>query len=626
MRHRFHTLCRALTIVAGVFATSAVLAQGSSSGIRRVSSERVSVAFPHFPHWESHIAVDPRDPKHIVATSNFQKGPHGAMVYATFDGGKRWQPSNLTEPRKDVTHFGDPTVYFAVNGDVLFVNAAATRTGLGLTVSRSIDGGRSFGRAKIYSYRDRDWLAIDTISPSFRGYMYLVGNHTGISWDNQYSLSPGINRSVDDGRTFGPMDLLVQDLGGDKTQTINGSPQQPVITTDGVLLVPIWSGQNGGMWRLLVSNDAGKNFSDVRDGPALRHEVPDSGWVSHQNHPMAPSAAIDHSNGPYRNRVYIAWADYASDGASIKLGSTSDFGKTWQVVRVTDDTTPGRDPATATVAVNKNGVVAVSWLDRRDDSKGVCWHLYAAISLDGGAHFLPNKRLSDKQTCVTTPGNWTMGAYGFNTTREEDGKPVFQLSLQPSVILSKQGGDTQGLQADRDGTFHSAWINGETGTLQLWHTAFSVDPVVLPNRDETAATDASRSESADGRTDVTQSIAVQASDIKIDFEKRQLNFTVRVKNTSSRSLPGSLELVFAGLAGPPYYGKLGLEQLTVRGKPLSDAAGTSWLLSSTGATLPPGGTTQPLTITFGFSGGIPEKPNAALTPQFRVLSTKVLKR
>jgi hypothetical protein len=25
------------------------------------------------------------------------------------------------------------------------------------------------------------------------------------------------------------------------------------------------------------------------------------------------------------------------------------------------------------------------------------------------------------------------------------------------------------------GTFHAPWINGETGTLQLWYTAFAVD-------------------------------------------------------------------------------------------------------------------------------------------------------
>ena len=40
------------------------------------------------------------------------------------------------------------------------------------------------------------------------------------------------------------------------------------------------------------------------------------------------------------------------------------------------------------------------------------------------------------------------------------------------------GGDTQGLVADRDGAFHVGWINGVTGVLQLWYTKFELEPAL----------------------------------------------------------------------------------------------------------------------------------------------------
>ncbi len=54
----------------------------------------------------------------------------------------------------------------------------------------------------------------------------------------------------------------------------------------------------------------------------------------------------------------------------------------------------------------RSGVVAAIWNDRRDDPNARCWQLYAAISTDGGEHFLPAERLSRRQTCTNEPRNW----------------------------------------------------------------------------------------------------------------------------------------------------------------------------------------------------------------------------
>jgi len=36
------------------------------------------------------------------------------------------------------------------------------------------------------------------------------------------------------------------------------------------------------------------------------------------------------------------------------------------------------------------------------------------------------------------------------------------------------GGDTMGLSADKNGTFHAVWSNGERGGLPLWQTDFAL--------------------------------------------------------------------------------------------------------------------------------------------------------
>ena len=112
------------------------------------------------------------------------------------------------------------------------------------------------------------------------------------------------------------------------------------------------------------------------------------------------------------------------------------------------------------IAVNKGGVVAVSWYDRRGlpkprmvpievtlDGRVVStrkrvthgWNVRLRVSLDGGAAWLPS----------------------------------VQLNEQPSR-RELQVGHTAGLAAAADGRFHATWIDDRTGTTQLWGAAVEV--------------------------------------------------------------------------------------------------------------------------------------------------------
>src|SRR5688572_8333443 len=47
-----------------------------------------------FPHAEPHIAVNPRDPRHLlIASQNFSEAGWAPRTYVSFDGGYSWKVS-----------------------------------------------------------------------------------------------------------------------------------------------------------------------------------------------------------------------------------------------------------------------------------------------------------------------------------------------------------------------------------------------------------------------------------------------------------------------------------------------------------------------------------------------------
>jgi hypothetical protein len=108
------------------------------------------------------------------------------------------------------------------------------------------------------------------------------------------------------------------------------------------------------------------------------------------------------------------------------------------------------DALVPAVAVNKSGVVAVSWYDRRGlprtrgnlpDRKG--WDVRLRASADGGETWAPSVRVNE----VTSAG-----------------PPVRHLLF------------TAGLAADASDGFHPVWADHRTGVLQLWTADIRVGP------------------------------------------------------------------------------------------------------------------------------------------------------
>ena len=399
------------------------------------------------------------------------QGEGRAYPYASFDAGNTWTRGRIIGEASVVTG-GDPIVYITRAGSSFFSTLATIDGVRRSVISRSTDGGRSWSSSTSLPYADRQWLASDRSRGPFGGRIYFTGTGVYASREGQRGVAPFLARSDDDGRTFPLKSLVAYDRGGtDPEAPINAVPLEPLVTSGGLLVLPLQGSDERTIERLapdslsarpvglVVSDDGGESFGAARYAPTQLITV--TGSPRRRYRAVAAfgyiRAAIDMSSDRFRNRVYFAAPAYdpAMDRYVVRVWSTGDFGKSWNSVVASN--APRGDVANPAIAVNRDGVVALTWNDRRDDPNGRCWQLYAAISIDGGEHFLPAQRLSRQQTCTNEPQNWE--TFGTALNSDQSGQYLAHFQTGASIPARfPNGGDTQGLVADVTGVFHAAWI------------------------------------------------------------------------------------------------------------------------------------------------------------------------
>ncbi len=632
MRFALHVLYLAITLS---MLPHSISSQVVAPGIDLVNTQQISVDQAKHPHIESFIAVDLRDSQHLLATSMvIVNGETRSYPYVSFDGGKSWAQGKIIDDGS-VTTDADPIVYFSSSG-VAFFSCLATVKGLDRTaIARSTDGGRTWRWAAVLPSSDRPWMAIAPNRGPLGGRAYFTSTAVYRSREAARATGLLLVRSDDDGQTFPLRTIVAYDRGGKDPQApINAVPLEPIIAPTGQLLLTLQSSDKPTLDRLasdsltartigiITSDDGGESFGPARYAPTQLVTLTGGGSRKYRATAAFGNirTAIDVSSGLYRNRVYFVAPDYdrSLDRYVVRVWRTTDFGRTWGDV-VASDATRG-DVANPAIAVNRDGVVAVTWNDRRDDPSAKCWQLYAAISTDGGEHFRPGQRLSRQPTCTNEPRNWETFSTTFNS--EQGGQYLARIQTGATVPARfPNGGDTQGLAADSTGLFHAAWISGQTGVLQLWHTSFEVESALISELRDRAVTSASSTVNEAppaGTEDVTHDIIFHVTNTELDFVGRTYSITTTIENQSGRPIYGPLQVVMIHFLDPVDHG-LGLQNLTVEN---SDSGGTgvgaTWKFDVPGGILAPGAQSSPRVLRFNFQGGIPDPPEGYLTPGFRI--------
>jgi hypothetical protein len=594
----------------------ALLAIASSASAQSITVGRsgdISRDEPNSTFGETWIAVNPRNPGNVIASGiRLGHSRWQSIPYSSADGGATWTRGKVPKDMS-IPFNGDPVVSFDGDGVAYFSligvpeNLGGGGTGFGTSVlRRSMDGGKTWSRATpVGVIRDREYQVSDMTGGPMQGRLYLAGS--GRLWGpaGKEVRTIGLAFSDDKGASFIGMTTSMRDTGWSRGDFLDGLLVTPVgqlvllatrgfVDADSAYAAEIVS---------RVSKDGGISLGPIVLGPTYRR-----GWPGDNVSGIA--VAIDRSEGPYRGRVYVAAASVdsgvprteASGRRGIRVMHSDDLGATWSPLRRVSDSVPNA-PMNPAIAVNRDGIVGVTWNDRRDDPKADCFRVYFTASLDGGDTFLPNVTPTRKWTCANDAVNWVPVASSAQYPR--DGKWPAELSVGVIAGRFTTGGDTQGLDAGGDGVFHSAWINGEQGPMHLWHTTYRVT-----GSHRRASTPASRIDTAVELRPMLQTVV---GDLSLDLDRRSMSASLALRNVGWTSVTGPFTLVLDSLTSS--LASIHATNATCGGT----EKGASWIIGAQGQRLGQRQTTQPVVTKWAFTGTVPPSRADPLHASFSIL-------
>jgi hypothetical protein len=228
------------------------------------------------------------------------------------------------------------------------------------------------------------------------------------------------------------------------------------------------------------------------------------------------------------DRIHIAMTDFRSGRPQVILTSSADQGKTWSEPRPVAGPLPeGAFSFLPALAVNKDGVLGVSWLDTRNHPGTNRYDAWFSASLDGGATFLPAVRLSSESSDPLGAGNHRPSPGSF---RDRD--KTIRVGFLTALSRFAQGGDYAGLAADAEGHFHPLWPDSRTGTFQAWTARVKLErgpasPVLAV---------------AGTPMDLKDHVEVMLDMATYDGETRELLLPIRIQNRSDKTIRGPLQV------------------------------------------------------------------------------------
>src|SRR5262245_3377955 len=357
-------------------------------------------------------------------------GARGLVSAVSEDGGDTWK--TVKPPKFTLCTGGrferasDPWVSFARNGDVYFMSLSLNfdptvfSAGSAMQVSKSTDGGHTWG-PPVTLIEDTDPTVLDdknsmTADPTSAVRAYAIWDRLQVFGGSAPELAAlaaetgGPDKVIMAGRALRAMQAqaavqqtepigfigptyftrtinggatwerphIIYDPGGNN-QTINNMIE---VQPDGTLIAFFTELRNDPTPEINLalkrSTDHGVTFLPA-DGVIRAQQISSQGTVTPDDHEAVRDAsvlfdsAVDHRKGT----LYLAWQDNRFSGGvidEIAFSMSRDGGKTW-TAPIKVNQTPSlanvmRQAAfVPTVAVNEDGVVAVTYYDfRRDDS------------------------------------------------------------------------------------------------------------------------------------------------------------------------------------------------------------------------------------------------------------------
>jgi hypothetical protein len=469
--------------------------------------------------------ADPRDRNELAAAVMYdnkddERSHQHAAVYVSHNAGATW--SHVLEMPLAI----DPACAFGPDG-MLYVAVMAsdkpnewTRVDLYRTNNR----GKSWSLSDVSAPKgrlfDRPWLVVDNSRSTHSGSVYF----NAIVMDRAWELPKGarvhgadmlVFRSRDRGETIDSAATIPR-AEANPVPIPFGAPGQMAVLSDGTVVTSHvrYGGQQDGRETsemLALSRDGGKTFepafpvSGPMSKPPARPDGPRSGH-------FMPMVAVDASKGLFRDRIYVIWVSANAGRRQLWMAhSLGRAARQWAPAKVLDETAAssldslwlGPHHSNPSIAVNKDGVVGVTWAARNALTA-------SDIVENSSAPYQPRFFAS-----INGGETWSKS-----------------VALTPTPLREKSGhlntfsdvSDFWGLTADAGGTFHAMWLDNRTGVPQLWTAPVTVNGKIHRLRD------------------ITDSVHIELRNQKVDSATNRAVVDVFITDNRSRPRPDLLVL------------------------------------------------------------------------------------
>lgn len=351
---------------------------------------------------EPHLARNPLDPDHLIATFQEGRWTDGGAINCGFalstNGGLSWSRSLLpgitTNFAGTFRKATDPVVAFNHKGQAFINTLASVDAGFTKThilLSRATADGfgfeppiRVFTAPNVGEFADKNWIAIDRSETSpHRGRIAI-----SFTLFRSNGTTPiYVTLSDDDGQTWSPARPATA-LGG----FCQGST--PLFLPDGRLVLTYWNfgvsvGSNlDDSMECTLSEDGGVHFgAPVTIGKVIPYIDP----VARDGY-FLPNATVN----PVTGTLHVTCQGLLNGSPRILVTRSADSGASWSPLIPVSDNSEGTGVFNPAIDVGMDGnTVAMVFADKRDHPReGTLVEYYATASFDGGLHWLPNWRIS----------------------------------------------------------------------------------------------------------------------------------------------------------------------------------------------------------------------------------------
>lgn len=346
---------------------------------------------------ENPVAANPANAMNLLSGANDYNCSTLQGFFSSSDGGSTWSHTCLPLYQSGAFGEGDPIVGFDTNG---VAYAGGIQSG-NYVVASSTNGGVSFGtpvvaaKAILGYLADKPWLEIDTgASSPHKNTLYVSGTQFASNSNSEISVSHSsdggktwVTKAVDTEQVFPTEVDQFSDLaiGGDGTVYVNWLRCPANGTT----------GDCGGTVSKIMfskSTDGGNTWSAATAAATITL-LPDGGGGFYGTLPNFPSERISNlasnavSGSGATAKVYLSVYTWTGTQAQVLLVTSANGGTTWGAPVIVSSIPKG-DQWFQWVNVSAGpGKIAVTWLDRRNDSANKLYQPFFAVSSNGGTSF-----------------------------------------------------------------------------------------------------------------------------------------------------------------------------------------------------------------------------------------------